>query len=564
MPVPRRAFSLLGPALALLAISLAAGGGVGEGATSAAADGGILRVGTTYYIDSLNPFLAIEPQADTAFGMLYPQLVQYGPGLRLVGDWATGWTHTRDGRSWTFHLHGGGKWSDGVPLTAEDAAWTIELALRYRSGPTSYLAGVLTGVTAARAPDATTLVITYSHPVAAALADLEQLYVLPRHVWEKHVGANGGGLKDYFPEQDLPVVAAGPYTITRFQKKGTTVFEPNPYFYGPRSHVAAVALTYYTNPTSMIVDFEDGNLDFVDDVPYTVASSLRGHEGISVQDVPGDEVTNLGFNSNPLKPRNRELLDPRVKEALEYATPRSQLIGVVFGGHARPWANIMSAWSIPSGWVNPAVRPLPYDPARANRMLDALGYRRSKPGGVRTAPATSGRFAQPAHAMSYQVIVPDDLDFNGDRQFQILAAAYARVGVQLHELPGGDADQAYTMITAPGGSYRSADMYTWYWHPYIDPNFNLSVVTRAEWNDNSDTGYDDPRYDAWYRAQQRLVDVAKRRALVWKMEAYLARQRPYIQLVDTDQLTAHSTRWTGFYPTLWGYCKCYYTSPRPA
>jgi peptide/nickel transport system substrate-binding protein len=48
------------------------------------------------------------------------------------------------------------------------------------------------------------------------------------------------------------------------------------------------------------------------------------------------------------------------------------------------------------------------------------------------------------------------------------------------------------------------------------------------------------------------------------MEAYLAQQRPYIQLVDTDMLTAHGEGWTGFQPDLWTFCKCYYTSPRPS
>ena len=107
-------------------------------------------------------------------------------------------------------------------------------------------------------------------------------------------------------------------------------------------------------------------------------------------------------------------------------------------------------------------------------------------------------------------------------------------------------------------------MYTWYWHPYIDPNFNLSVVTKAQWDNNSDTGFDDPLYDSWWRKQSTLVDFKQRQALVWKMEAYLAQKRPYIQLVDTDMITAHASAWTGFEPNLWGYCKCYYTDPHPS
>jgi len=223
----------------------------------------------------------------------------------------------------------------------------------------------------------------------------------------------------------------------------------------------------------------------------------------------------------------------------------------------------MSAFSVPSGWVNPAVKPLPYDPAKAKQILDGLGYKAGA-GGVRQVPATTGTYPQPAHAMSYQVIVPDDLDFNGDRQFQILAAAYAKIGVQLHEVSGGDVSQAYTAVTAPKGTYLSADMYTWYWHPYVDPNFNLSVVTKAQWGNNSDSGFDDPKYDAWYTQQTKIVDFKQRQALVWKMEAYLAQKRPYIQLVDTSLLTASSSKWTGFNANLWSYCKCYYTSPHPS
>jgi hypothetical protein len=48
----------------------------------------VLTVGTTYYIDSLNPFVGIETQTSTAYAMIYPQLVQYGPGFKMEGDWA--------------------------------------------------------------------------------------------------------------------------------------------------------------------------------------------------------------------------------------------------------------------------------------------------------------------------------------------------------------------------------------------------------------------------------------------------------------------------------------------
>ena len=146
--------------VALLLVALVALAGCGGGGASGGSGGGdashtVMRVGSIWYTDSLNPFVAIEPQADTIFTMEYPQIVQYGPGLKLEGDWARSWTHTPDGLRWTFHLIPGGKWSDGVPLTAEDAAWTGNLILRYQDGATRIWPARCSGSSTLRPPTPT-------------------------------------------------------------------------------------------------------------------------------------------------------------------------------------------------------------------------------------------------------------------------------------------------------------------------------------------------------------------------------------------------------------------------
>src|SRR3954452_4327899 len=101
----------------------------GATTTTEASSSGVLRIGTVNYIDSLNPFHYIESQSTNAMIMIYPQLVQYAQSksdpnkLVLVGDWADSWDHSADGKDWTFHLKPDTKWSDGKPMTAEDAAW---------------------------------------------------------------------------------------------------------------------------------------------------------------------------------------------------------------------------------------------------------------------------------------------------------------------------------------------------------------------------------------------------------------------------------------------------------
>ncbi|MCX2930480.1 peptide ABC transporter substrate-binding protein [Mycobacterium sp. CVI_P3] len=533
----------------------------GCSATGSKGTDDVLTIGTTYYISTLNPFVGIETQDSTAYSMLYPQLVQYGPGLKLEGDWATEWTESPDGHTITFKLRDG-KWSDGQPLTADDAVWTIDTIRKYAEGATASMAKVLAGVASAEAPDPHTLVIHYDQPTGPAMANLEQMYIVPKHVWEAHAtGDDGSGLTDFKPEQQLPVVAGGPFTITKFEDKGTTVFTPNPDFYGPKPNASAVALTYYTNPTALIADLKAGRLGFVDNIPFKDAAQLKSVPGITLASQPGNEVTNFGFNSSDAKKLNRELLDPKLREAFEYALPREQIVGTVFGGEAKPWANILSGWS--GDWVNPEVKPLPNDVGKANQILDSLGYQRG-PDGLRIVPATTGEKAQPAHPMRYSVIVPNDTDYDGHLQFTLLKSAFEKVGVELTEQAGGDGTQAYELITAPDGEYEDADMFTWYWHPYIDPDFNLGVVTTSELGNNSDTGWSNPAYDELYERQRDTVDPAARRALVWQAEAEIATARPYIQIVETNLVTASSDAWTGFEPELFTLGKAYYTSPKRA
>ena len=319
----------------------------------------MLRIGTTFYVDTLNPLVGIETNDTTAYTMIFPQLVQYEPGPKIAGDWASSWSHSKDGLTWTFHLRKG-KWSDGVPLTAQDAVWTIRTVLKYKAGPTSYVASAVEGIKGASAPNPQTL---RDHVQLAPLRRRSRTWrsssSCPSTSGRRRRARTGRGLKEFKPQAELPVVAGGPYTVTQFEQKGTTAFKPNPNFYGPKSKSAGVALTYYTNATSMIVDMEHGNLDFIDALPYGAADAVKGKQGIVVNFGAGSEVTNLGFNSNPKKPKNRELLSPRLKEAFEYAIPRKQIIDVVFSGHAEPWANILSPASKAEGWLNPAVKPLP-------------------------------------------------------------------------------------------------------------------------------------------------------------------------------------------------------------
>jgi peptide/nickel transport system substrate-binding protein len=540
-------------------------GGTGTGGGKVV-QGGILRVGTINYIDTLNPFLYIEAQAGNAFNMIFPQLVQYDYAdgkYKVVPDLAQSWDTSADGKDWTFHLKSGGKWSDGQPITAEDAAWTLNTTLKYQAGPTAVLAGTVAHVDNAEATDPSTLVIHYKKPVGNVLAALEQGWILPKHAWEKFAVGNGKGLKTYHPEQNLPMVTGGAYTIKSYEKKGTTVFLKDPNFYGPKSNADAVALTYYTNSDAMITDLKGGQLDYVDQVPFSAVNVLKKDSNIQVDTVPGFETTNITWNSNPRKPKNRELLDPQVKKALSMCVDRDKIIDVVFSGYATKVENLVGDIAT---YANMDLGPLEFNCDAGNQMLDQLGYKKGADG-IRVAPATTGQYAQPAHKMQYEIIVPNSLDFNCDREFQVVEEGFAQAGVKVTEKAGGDSSAAYALETddncdaATSTGYSKFDIAMWDWIGYVDPDFMLSVVTKGQWCSWSDTGWDNPDYDKMYEQQATTVDPGEREQIVKEMQKIIYDNFLYTQLVEEQAIDAHSKEWDGFNTALNAYAKTYYTAP---
>jgi peptide/nickel transport system substrate-binding protein len=393
--------------LALLALALTAaacGGdddagtatGTGTGTTEAedgggeVVKGGILRVGTTGEIDSINPFVAFNSESYEAFVIEYPLLVQYSPDFEWEGDWAESWETSEDGLTWTFALKPG-EWSDGTPLTAEDAVWTGETVLKYAKGPTSLLAPFVAHVKSLEAPDPQTLVITYEQPVGNVLPQLQQFFILPKHIWEQHVGTDGKGLKQFNPQDELPVVGAGPFVITQFEKKGTTIFEKNPGFYGTEANVDAVGYQHFENEDALLTSFQAGELDFLEEIPPNAVETLESNDDLVVSKVDSTDTKNFIFNSNPKKKEHRELLEPQVREAFEYAINRDEIAEVVWRGDATPVASIVAPQT--GMWMNPEIVPLPYDPDEGNRILDELGY----------APGSDGIRVADGHKMEYEV-----------------------------------------------------------------------------------------------------------------------------------------------------------------
>ena len=506
--------------------------------TKATSSGGTFKVGTASGIDSLNPYVAFNQDAYSAFEYIYPVLVQYDSKLHFAPFFARSWHHSKDGKTWTFKTQPNAKWSDGKPLTAADPAWTINTDIKYQNGGAANEAGLISHIKSASAPNATTLVVHYSvapNP-AYVLAQFQQFFILPKHIWAQHLGKKGAGLKT-FPN-NAPVVGSGPFNLVKYQKNTIALFQRNNTYWGTKPKIDEFGLQQFSDDDAMVSALKAHSLDAIETVPATVIKTLR-HDGFAVSDVGGLDQTDFIINSNPKKKHHRELLNLKVKEAFDHAIDRKKIDSVTFLGAAKPADSIIPAGA-GAGWHNPHLKPVSFNLKLANRILDKLGFKKGSDG-IRVAKGQK---------MSYSVITPTDVQ-SIPRTFLIIQADFKKIGVQLKQ-EALDSTTAFDQMTKPNNTYQGFDLAMWDWTALIDPDFMLSVVTCAQYGGWSDSGYCNKHYDKMYSQQQLARTDAKRRKIVWQMQAYLYKQRPYLWLANDDSVSATSKNWVGFKNTAQG------------
>lgn len=469
---------------------------------------------------------------------MYPFLVQYDEHLEIAPDFAASWETSADGKTWTFHLQEGAMWSDGRPLTAEDAAWTINTTVKFADGPTGNRANTVLNVKRATATDPTTLDVSYSAPVGPALAKLNFLPILPKHVWEKNAAGNGAAMKTYANTPDGgPVVCGGPFVLEKYQKNQIALFKRNERFYGDKPLIDGFGIRYFSNP-------DDQNLalinDEIDVIPViddpSVVKTLQA-KGVKILESGGAHIKTFIINSNPKKPMNRELLEPKVREAFAHALNRQRMVDVAWLGHAKPGGPLIPA-SV-SEWTNAEIKPEEYSLEKANQLLDEAGYRKGADG-VREANG---------HRMSYTMLPAPSTRPLSDRYFQIVRDDFAKIGVELKAKRLDDA-AFFPALTAPGDKgYGEFDLAMWDWSVQPDPDFLLGALTSSQWGNFNDSGYANPEYDKLWKQQGSTVDEAARHQIVDQMQELIHRDKPYTILAVPNALAAHSPKWTGLFMT---------------
>ena len=530
-----RARTLAVLAVAALAAVVAAPAAVADSASPSAASSSaatVLRVGMTTGIDNPNIWALNSATEFEAVTLQYDMMLKFSDkDLTAAPSLATGCVASDERRVWTCTIRSGVKWSDGVPLTSKDIAFTYKFAIDKQF---PYFSGYFPEGTTFETPDDTTLVWRSKEPTNGPTVPA-WVYVVPEHVWSKYATAD---VKTITSAKTLPTVSSGPYVMTSAVAGQSWTFERNPNFWGQRPAYDKVVFSLFTNQEAMVQALKNGQIDVADGLEGALLPAVQKTPNVAVQKVTSDFWVNMAFNfggqgaaSHPLP----ALQDLRVRKAIEMAIDKQKLVDTVYPGAATPGETVIRPLSVFWHLNVPKDKLIGYDPAAANTLLDQAGYARGSDG-VRVDPKTGKPLV---------IRMPTSDDTAGSTAVGQLVAGFLKaVGITVNVQPV-TAGKMYDIQQS--GDF---DAYIWYWSGDPDPNYQLSVFTSDECKDLSDGCFKDPAYDALYEKQHTTLDPTQRLPIVQEAQQYLYDHIPGIVLAYPNALEAYRTdRVTGFTAT---------------
>jgi peptide/nickel transport system substrate-binding protein len=458
--------------------------------------------------------LAFEPFVDLdARGHPQPELLAAIPTLANGGLSA-------DGRTIRYRLRRALEWSDGRPVTAADVLFTLHAIVDPRNPVRSHEGYDL--IDRAYAPDARTVVLHLKRAWAPAVMTYFSYGFTPQFVLPQHVLASQSPLSRA-AFNAAPTVGDGPYRFVSWTRGEGLRYTANPRYWRGKPAVATLTIRTIPDPSTNLLLLRAGDLDWNLLAPAQLAV-VRGDPRIAFVAVPTAVVAGLAFNTAHVP-----LDDVRVRRAIAMSIDRDAISRKITLG-LYPVTNMIQpqfSWAF-----DPSVQQPPYDPAAADSLLDAAGWRRG-PDGVRRRDSQELRLVYvqfPETATGVRVAAEAQADL---RQRGINVVIKAVSNAQLF-LPG-------TGVLARG----AFDMAYVPWTMGADPDDSSVLGCGAPSNYMR---WCDPAVQRLERAALSSVDPGARKRLYARIGRIVARQVPILYLFNANYVYAYRKRLFGFAP----------------
>jgi len=323
------------------------------------AEGGVYTEGVIGRARFLNPIYAASYGADQDIvELLFTGLLEYDSKGNIVPGLAN-YEISEDGKTYEFFLRENAKWSDGAPITSDDAIYTAKIIQDPVSK--SSLRPQWIGVETEKISD-TSFRFKLQQPYSS-FAENCTLKIIPRHIWE-NIDANNFSLSPL----NLNPVGTGPYRIKKVNTGAggavdSVELEKNPHYYGSPPWLRQINFMFFSDNGEMTAAFRQGKIQ-----GYVMQENNGGiPAGAAVYNYFIPRYFALFFNPQ----NNSALADVRVRTALSRAIDRKAIVENIPGERATA---INGPLFDKIHGIMPPENILEYNPAEAAGLLDEAGY----------------------------------------------------------------------------------------------------------------------------------------------------------------------------------------------
>jgi peptide/nickel transport system substrate-binding protein len=434
---------------------------------------------------------------------------------------------SEDGRTLTFRLRDDIVWSDGEPITADDFIFTYEMNVA--PGNTVSSTYPYDQVESIEAPDAQTIVVTFTEPFAPWLATLWHS-ILPAHVLRPVFEADG--TLDEAEWNLAPTVGAGPYRFEEWESGSYARFVKNENWFGPEPAIDEIFFRFVPDDASQVAALQNGEGDVGTFIAYSDVPTLQD-AGVNIMTVPSGYYEGwFFFLGDDTIPGHPAMQDERVRQAIAMALDRETLNQDLLLGLTRPVASMWAG----TPYESPDIEMWPYDPAAANALLDEAGWVDSNGDGTRDKDGeelvlvhgtTTREIRQDAQAVAQQQL--------------------AEIGVGL-ELQSFDSNVFFASYAEDGPAYNGElDLMQWSDGPFFpDPDHYYWLCSEIPTDDAPDGANAqricDEELDALFQLQATQTNTDERIATFHQISQLMHDKVYWLGLWDDPDVWAISGR----------------------
>jgi peptide/nickel transport system substrate-binding protein len=361
--------ALLAGALLCACTKAQTAGGPGD-AQNAAPLTHLLRIGDgAGDVPSLNPHLFTEVTLGLISQMTQAYLVKYDaqnnpvPELVTVVPTQANGGISADGKTITWHIRKGVRWSDGAPFDGDDVVFSTHVVLNPANNEVGRDGWDL--ITSIDEPDKFTVIYHLKKPYASFIPTFfgsggANPTVLPKHLLNGLPNINNAAYNS-------KPVGIGWFRITAWKRGDSVEMEANPYYFRGLAKLKHVTYKLIPSRDTLLTLMQTGDVDLWPRVPSSYINQVMAITKLQTQINGSPLYAHLDLNvSRPF------LTDVRVREAIRLALDRRSLADKITHGHS-----IVQESIIPP--INPiAPKNIPFvefDPAKARQLLDEAGWK---------------------------------------------------------------------------------------------------------------------------------------------------------------------------------------------